>query len=1090
MVQTVPTLQSSIFHHVTSLITSFISRNKNFFNPSFYQLFSFTKPTTEKEEIAEEELLAILDLVDLICQTNSSETTTLASNTCPKSTQLDTLLLILLGIDDQTIAETASKIFKWRITALSADDSKFDITWKVVFALQSSSLKIFHTQQAYILWLRYLNNSASNIASNKQFAELIQNDYYWSAIQIGLTSNLHEHRKYSLSILTMSIKSINLDFENKFVKWDTKEQDLYLNEWARYITLYEIIAVDTSLHQAEAGINDMTALISSNSRIFSSWGWALLSTGFKATIDSVRKFTMRLLLSIPLENLYLIKSALPILEKDILPNLMTASHLHVKTIDGVVTCAYVEKLQSFIMHMFQNLKDSNDIQNVAKSVLKVLVDLKDGFAPSRILVLQGMLQGLGENRKLLQYGGVHDTLLLELFDKTAEDEFHESYCQALNLRLLLHFEPNSRKFFELLAKFVKYNGYATLRRDWSLVLDYVTELQNDGCGVIDITDIDQQVLQICFSRNNNGLNTTNDLLQAKLLEAGYLQMSCENLANLPLLDNIEVIEALDRIEFKSGIDISSSIMTQLWRKIEMELQSADIEVLKDSVAKFKLFNKLFENSKYVFENPLEVFNFKNKLLLNEKEASKRDRFFYKLKDAIEGEYLTCLSTSYCKQPIDFQNLLGIFSSSILSLDGRCSMVKAIINYLQSNPEPALVSDVVAFLTEVWSQLASQRLNLIDRKLHLLVIEAMLHERIVYETREEKERDFDDEDDNNDNDNDNDNDNYHDYGQDLRNFCISVLENSKTRRTLLPALASCLSKLHISNTNKFESLDWMPEVLVKMYLVYQPKNAHFNLVNVLAEKFDKEIAVNKESSDIYKRVFGVHEISARIDTIALFNSINNKDFAQKIYAFIIENEKEFHLFNALKRTDAYEEWNRIQLYSIILSIVDQIDIDLNLFITRVATDPSPLVRLYIEWIIAYKMLQNPTLSDEMFNELTENYKDIKPTVCLSYKRILFLMIAQLERDTEVDYLSKYINVIIAGATAQKRLIRHFSLSMIISIWNEIERKDLLPMSLLEQKLLDPRLKQLVYTLYQTAVNSEIFTLYRSGDDLIWDIKRDL
>ncbi|EDK46361.1 hypothetical protein LELG_04542 [Lodderomyces elongisporus NRRL YB-4239] len=360
LVQTVPTLQSSIFHHVTSLITSFISRNKNFFNPSFYQLFSFTKPTTEKEEIAEEELLAILDLVDLICQTNSSETTTLASNTCPKSTQLDTLLLILLGIDDQTIAETASKIFKWRITALSADDSKFDITWKVVFALQSSSLKIFHTQQAYILWLRYLNNSASNIASNKQFAELIQNDYYWSAIQIGLTSNLHEHRKYSLSILTMSIKSINLDFENKFVKWDTKEQDLYLNEWARYITLYEIIAVDTSLHQAEAGINDMTALISSSSRIFSSWGWALLSTGFKATIDSVRKFTMRLLLSIPLENLYLIKSALPILEKDILPNLMTASHLHVKTIDGVVNCAYVEKLQSFIMHMFQNLKDPND----------------------------------------------------------------------------------------------------------------------------------------------------------------------------------------------------------------------------------------------------------------------------------------------------------------------------------------------------------------------------------------------------------------------------------------------------------------------------------------------------------------------------------------------------------------------------------------------------------------------------------------------------------------------------------------------------------------------------------------------------------
>ena len=152
----------------------------------------------------------------------------------------------------------------------------------------------------------------------------------------------------------------------------------------------------------------------------SSWGWCLLSTGLQATLESVRKFTLRLLLSIPLENLYLIKHGLPILEKAFLPNLMNASNLNVKiTSNDKLDCEYAYQLKNYICNMVKNLSTDQEFQDITLSILRVLADLKDSYGPSRILVLHGLYDGLNHqaNRKqVLQYG-IHDIPLLVLFEK-------------------------------------------------------------------------------------------------------------------------------------------------------------------------------------------------------------------------------------------------------------------------------------------------------------------------------------------------------------------------------------------------------------------------------------------------------------------------------------------------------------------------------------------------------------------------------------------------------------------------------------------------------------------------------------------------
>ena len=60
---------------------------------------------------------------------------------------------------------------------------------------------------------------------------------------------------------------------------------------------------------------------------------------------------------------------------------------------------------------------------------------------------------------------------------------------------------------------------------------------------------------------------------------------------------------------------------------------------------------------------------------------------------------------------------------------------------------------------------------------------------------------------------------------------------------------------------------------------------------------------------------------------------------------------------------------MQLYSIILSLSDNLtNIDLDIFLARLATEPSPMVRSYIEWIIALKLSDNGNYVDKLLNEL--------------------------------------------------------------------------------------------------------------------------
>lgn len=1046
LINALPKLEDQILDQATHFTQLYIHKHKSDFGLTYYQSFNLKGDIKEDRDISEVDLNVLFALLSKIFQKQTHESILL----------IDHLLLLLLGIDEKPVSNEALNLLRWRIKLLLNDPNQFDLIWKVILTLESSESS-YQQSSALTLWLRYLNSS-NDLQNNTDYQSFLQTNKYWAVLQSGLTSTIHEHRKFSASILQLSIKSINSDFNNDFIKWEKSQTGAYLNEWARYVTLYEILAIDTSLHQAEAGFIDITGLISPNSLIKPSWGWCLLSTGFTATIDSVRKLIIRLLLSIPLQNLYLIKDALPILEKSFLTNLMVAANMNVKVINGKVQCPFAYQLKDLITNMVKNLKDERDMQAVAASILRVCADFKHNFSPTRILIMNGLVEGLRE-KKVLQYG-VHDLPLLELFEIKSEGALLETYSQTLNLRLLLNFKPDLHKFLQLLNKFIKFNGFTLLRENLSLFENYIADDEGLEEFLERSDTVDLKVSLLNISSQTFYLSKTEPLLLAKLLESGFrkatLKSIAEELQELVNLDDIAVVECLsnaDYTEFDFAIPPHDKIL-QLWSQIEKDLQSKDLTTLSNVYFKMKLFNNVFLNSNFQFEDPKVLVNLKNNLLTNTDEMTKMDKFFYKIKDRIDGEYYTTLQTSFQKNSTFFPAAFNTFDSSSSSYSGNYAMVKLIQHHLETSSEVHQDIEIVGFLSQLWfGVVESGRLHLSQRDLQLSIIKTLLHPQIIY---------------------------HHESASQLRLLCLSVLEHSRTRRSLLPALTQALVNAQLSNQEQFEKLEWLPEVLVSGFLVYQAKTSYFKVVEVLADIYDKQVSLNTPSN-IYQDAYGPEEVSSRVNLMAIFNSIQSTDFAQSIYNYIVKNEDKYSLFNPLRTTDSFEEWNRLQLYTILNSLVDKIEIDFDLVLQRISTEPSPLVRMYIEWILAYNLLHNEEWTKRIFDELTTNMSNLKPAVATSYLRILFLMICKFDSTKEGEVLTKFINIVVPGATSLKKLIRHFSLSLVLSIQNEISKKDL---------PIDANVKSIIANLHHSATTSDSFGQFRSGDALLWDIVNDL
>ncbi|GMG37367.1 unnamed protein product [Ambrosiozyma monospora] len=260
---------------------------------------------------------------------------------------------------------------------------------------------------------------------------------------------------------------------------------------------------------------------------------------------------------------------------------------------------------------------------------------------------------------------------------------------------------------------------------------------------------------------------------------------------------------------------------------------------------------------------------------------------------------------------------------------------------------------------------------------------------------------------------------------------------------------------------------------------------FKLDIIIAGIYDKDL--NLSGIPLYKQAYGDPEVSYKIYINVITASVKSSAFALQIWNYILGNDQIFHFLKPLKRTDTGEQWKRIQLLVLMvismkrLEKADLIRLVTKTMVPKLFKEASPLCRMYIEWMIAYTVYTYPESKDEIFVQFEKDIKKQAPLTLTAFERISVLIARQLTDKNKTEFIEKFAaTVLIPSATSNRALNRHFSVSLICSIQNVIEKKEL---------VLSEELTTTMKSIYQIAANADGFGQYRSGDALLWDISKD-
>lgn len=954
------------------------------------------------------------------------------------SAHLDMLICFLLASQDSSTSIQATRLLRWRDISIPQLQP---FIWDLIPCLMQSN-DTTHSSSGYILWLRYLISFSSKDQSSEVFNAQLQKDSYWTFIQRGMGGTIHEHRKYCLSILKLSIQQMKIDVDNNLMFFSRDKSSQILEEWKKYCTLFEIIGIDTALNQAKAAKNDIDQLLSPDSFVKPSWGMVLLATGFKGSMESVRKFSLNIMLEAPVERL-------PIYANEYLASVflryaVEAPHFLVKKVNNKLNCEYGVILQVFITKLLKSLKAGREkFEMMVNQLLDLLVDLSSTFAPARIYLSLGILNGLAGEQVLNKS---HAHKLYRLFESTAEDEVFEKCLQTINLKLLAHFEPDIQLLLEALTKFVQYNGYELYNEHMELFLDYVARF-HDKSKLVSFQSREPECQIISFSLLDSFAVSDRFLVELAYSDVEHAHDFSKDYSIL--LTSLVNTSKIDYNEATSLVDLG--IFKNSWKNIDLDKLYKSLLSPFD-LHKFEFFVKCYK--KAVESSDLSLFNFEE-LVHFSKELNKLN-YDYKTRDGIYSHFLE-LTVAFMKMTPLSDTQIDQF---VQILDGQVSSayflsnisICKVLQYLFANYDFDLISGI-EILEKIWDQITAERLVLNQKKMHLKFIETLFDERLLKDSI---------------------NNEYN--AKILQRIGLEIVDQAFTRRSFLPTLTSKIMSYQKGYEVEFNQTFWLVELLVKCFSLVQDESNLTRLKPVLATIYDKEL---KYHGDLYDDAFGPEEVCAKINVISILLH-SSAEFTNEFFQSLIADER-YSLSTPNKKENGTEERQRISSFALLLLTTFRIDSQLLSSIVSknllplLVTESSPLVRAYIEWIVSIDMIKSTKNRDILF----EYFKDqSKPALVTSVERIAFMVAQKLPSSENASYFEKFTRFLIPNCTSNKPLIRHFSNSLILSVFPELKSKNI-----------NLAVNDILEALYVEAKKSQVTGQYRSGDALIWDVEKN-
>ncbi|QPG74123.1 hypothetical protein FOA43_001445 [Brettanomyces nanus] len=460
----------ALLAYITDQLLFYAISNKRLFTESIRKLILADEAAQGSLEITKKEIQIYLRFLEWFFMTNRTFTIKYSDH------KIDKICFLYLSIDDTAIAQSASRTLKWRNESICGDKVMVHFLWEMIFLMlktKESSLISF----AYIFWLRFFNYFGVDRLRDQssEFQKLMSSANYWECLRNGLISFVHEQRKFSLVLVQLSVQSLSVDLSLFVMKWDVKHREKYLLSWKIFFTLYEILGIDTSMNQVEAASNDLVRILSPESNIPVSFALAILSVGFRAPTDRVKRFALELAYSLPEPSLRLFKYDFSFLTGMFLPFAMSASFFTVQKVNDVeFECAYGDRISAFVCKCVESIDDQKSQSELVCSVLKLLVSSEASYQPARVYVAYGLLRGLQKlNIRCITVDMLD--LLYSLFQNHAESAIWQKMLQTLHLKMLLHLDTKSINLPTLLTiigSHIKFNGFEIYSENEEFFLDW------------------------------------------------------------------------------------------------------------------------------------------------------------------------------------------------------------------------------------------------------------------------------------------------------------------------------------------------------------------------------------------------------------------------------------------------------------------------------------------------------------------------------------------------------------------------------------------------------------------------------------------
>lgn len=982
---------------------------------------------------------------------------------CAELRAIDPALCVCLGHRDDHVAGACSSVVRWRcrdFVGHSEENNPFGkFLWHVTFGLVRQQNPMWRAN-GYVLWLR-MCGAGHDLWKHSEYIQdhVIQQLAYWQMIQDGLMADSHEMRKFALAVLQVSVAIVNRSFQTEVFSWDINRSRDLVGEWSRFATLYEIVAIDTSLHQSQAASRDIMKLLSVKSEIHASWGFALLSTGFRAPMDSVRKFCLSILLAVDKSSLNLLRFAVPHLREVFLPFMLLSSHFICRSdhVHGEFKCEYGERLRGFISDVIRSLENGNDRRHVTTAILEVLKANRESFDAVRVYTALGLVEGLGEERVLNED---HVTLAVSLFDDFCEGNLFRQVVQTLNLRLLACFDLcDLRSFTDVLSKFVLFNGFSVVVENAVFLTDYLGKCGVSRDALLQFVSSDAPsserlaVAAILAAQNAQNLTVDSDIALGLLAAGINMGIEINGVFEGTAPQNVYRHLSAAHVTFDKLFPEPKSY-DGLWNVIVAKFGSDEATVIAEATECLRVLNKamdVFGSRDVAFSSILQL----RRRFYDAETPLRSNSAFYKLKEAASGEFHRLLVHFTGSEAVDvLLDLVEFGSTEAKTAESICHIVSHVRTSTQ-------IQTAVNGIKKTWDELVAARLRLSEKDIHCLIIKTMLLPRFLAAGG--------------------------DVASKIGEFCFSVIGQSHGRRALLPQLMKSLSEFQVSSPDAFERLAFAPEVLARTICLKQNKTHTFRLEAAVARLYDHHI-VYGACSNIYADIYGPQEVAARVWAFSMLNSAVTSDFAVSVTECVLSEDDIFGMVNITKQTDGHEEYTRCQAAKVLVSVVDKIPVTafrgcfFEKFTFFVENDPSPLVRVYFEWMMALRIAADVSLFGQFFDKVSSALAthELRPTLVTVLERILYLATVALDRDQETSMMTRLLSLVVPAAATNKAITRHFSMSLATSIHDEIRLKNL---------PVDANLASMAAQMYHAAVATDAFGQYRSGDALLWDINGD-